>query len=672
MTAFLILASLVLSLWFFRWPLYVGIPIIVVISLFALYRYKKRGILLFIGCFCLSGVVSLINNVAPKQQDEYLGVVTSTHENYYLLQSGINKYYVYERENVREVGDVLRLKGELNKISFPSYESRFDFTRYLFDKGVRYEIKTSSVKVVINNPIRINARKDRFLENFEEPTSTLIDALLFSRKNHESEIINTANSLNIIFLFSMCGIYLRSLMGFLEYLLKLKLSDKVARILTFVFLLPLYVISLQKVAVHRIFLSYGGRIINDFYLKKKIQYATLVASLGLAFLLINYHLAYQLSFLLGFGLSFLIMFLRSSLNVFHRKKRKFFFAIFLFAFLLPIHILNSYEIHLFQIVFQYVVLPLNSIFFFVSVFSFYTLPMVGFLSFLADSLTMVYGALAKIDIVIIVGEMPLIYFCIYYGLYFYLPYLIESHRLSNSKIVASFLVSTLLIASLPIGNTFGESIHFINVGQGDAILIQSKGNNILVDTGGSLYFDMAEEVLIPFFKKRKVYRLDALITTHNDFDHNGAAPSLMSLFPVDHFISSRQSFPLQFDNLVLNNLNTTIHLDDNDNSLVLHFSLLNYDWLLMGDASKNIEEEILEKDTNLDVDYLKIGHHGSNTSTCERFIAETSPKEAIISVGINNHYGHPHHDVLSLLNKYHVVIRRTDIEGTISYYGSCF
>ena len=87
----------------------------------------------------------------------------------------------------------------------------------------------------------------------------------------------------------------------------------------------------------------------------------------------------------------------------------------------------------------------------------------------------------------------------------------------------------------------------------------------------------------------------------------------------------------------------------------------------MGDASKDVEEVIM-KDFNVDADYIKLGHHGSKTSTGEEFIRAVSPKEAIISCGLNNYYGHPNKEVLDILEKENIKIRRTDLEGTISYY----
>ncbi|MFA5762019.1 MAG: ComEC/Rec2 family competence protein [Bacilli bacterium] len=672
MIALFLFIGVLLGLWLLKLPLAAAIVVIIISGGFAIFRHKTKGLLIFVSCLGIGCAISLFDNMTPPFQEIYEGFVISSKANYYLIKSGVFKYYVQEKENKREIGDYVRLEGHLEELSFTAYESRFDFMVYLNTKGIYYELRASKTEVLFTNPLRLNNRKDEFLNNFDETSRDTIDTLLFSRKNYEAEIIKRANAMNIIFLFSMCGVYLRLLMAFFEYFLKLKFSERTSRILTLILMSPFFLLGIEKISTHRLFLTYSGRIVNDYLLKKKGSYLTLISIIALGLLAFDFHNAYQMAFLLGFGLSILIILLRSSLRAFNRKIRRLVMGLFIFVFLVPIHLSMSYELHLLQIVFQYIALPLNAFFFFVAAFSFYTWPMIKFLAFMSTTLTNVYVLLAKIDIVLIVGEPRLIFYFLYYGLYFYLPYLLEGFRKLDAKKVAIGLATLVIVTSLPITNYTGESIHFINVGQGDAILIQSHGKNVLVDTGGSQSFDMAGEVLIPFFKKKKVYSLDYLITTHDDFDHRGAAPSLVSNFPVARTIDNASSFPLSIGRFTLSNLNMSNSSDDNDKSLVLNFSLLNKKWLLMGDASIKIEDEIIKDYPNLDIDYLKVGHHGSKTSTSESFIRKITPQEAIISVGANNYYGHPHDEVVNLLMRYDVVIRRTDIEGTISYSSSLF
>ena len=120
---------------------------------------------------------------------------------------------------------------------------------------------------------------------------------------------------------------------------------------------------------------------------------------------------------------------------------------------------------------------------------------------------------------------------------------------------------------------------------------------------------------------------------------------------------------INFQNL---NYNPIEFDSDNNKSMVLLFEFINKTWLLMGDAEKEVEEHIIATYKNIDVDYIKIGHHGSNSSSTKEFIKYISPSEAIISVGKNS-YGHPHKETLITLEEQNVEIKRTDILGSITY-----
>ena len=230
------------------------------------------------------------------------------------------------------------------------------------------------------------------------------------------------------------------------------------------------------------------------------------------------------------------------------------------------------------------------------------------------------------------------------------------------------MYSLCLAASYsPLLPCFSQEVSFINVGQGDSILIRDGANAVLLDTGGSLSFDMAEETLIPYLRKKRIYKLNALIASHGDFDHIGAKDSLMKNFEVLSFYSDPSSFPLDVGSLHFENLNVYPWGEENQSSLVLSLSFLGKTFLFTGDATKEVERRILQDHSDLSCDVLKVGHHGSDTSTCEEWLDALKPKEAVISVGYGNKYGHPSPDVVGRLEERGIRIRRTDREGTVSY-----
>lgn len=241
---------------------------------------------------------------------------------------------------------------------------------------------------------------------------------------------------------------------------------------------------------------------------------------------------------------------------------------------------------------------------------------------------------------------------------------------------------------------------FLDVGQGDSILIHSKDKTMLVDTGGVMNYSMEKwqerknkkfltnYVTIPVLKKLGIRKIDYLVLTHGDFDHMGEAINLVNNFKVEKVIFNCGEFndlekelikvldkkkipyyscikELNIDKNKLYFLQTKEYDNENDNSNVIYTELDGYKFMFMGDASIITEKEILDKYSLPDIDVLKVGHHGSKTSSGKEFINEINPKYSVISVGKNNRYGHPNKEVLDNLKN--SKIYRTDIDGSIMF-----
>ena len=181
--------------------------------------------------------------------------------------------------------------------------------------------------------------------------------------------------------------------------------------------------------------------------------------------------------------------------------------------------------------------------------------------------------------------------------------------------------------------------------------------------------DIANDVLVPYLKKKRIYKIDMVFITHYDYDHYGALEDLQKTYKVNQVYDYSSSFPVKMGDITFNNYNYygEGRTEENDKSLVLGFNILHKDFLVMGDAPTYVEKEIIKNESSVPCDILRVGHHGSNTSTCEEWIKYTTPEEAVISVGKGNKFGHPNKEVINVLNKYKIKIRRTDIEGTIVY-----
>jgi len=178
------------------------------------------------------------------------------------------------------------------------------------------------------------------------------------------------------------------------------------------------------------------------------------------------------------------------------------------------------------------------------------------------------------------------------------------------------------------------------------------------------------------------------ISPHGDYDHMGEAINLVNNFKVEKVIFNCGEFneleqdlikvldkkkipyyscikELNIDDNKMYFLNNKIYDNENDNSSVVYTELNNHKFLFMGDAGVEVEEDLTKKYNLQDIDVLKVGHHGSKTSSSEKFIDEVNPKYSIISVGKNNRYGHPNKEVLENLEK--SKIYRTDMQGSIMF-----
>ena len=240
----------------------------------------------------------------------------------------------------------------------------------------------------------------------------------------------------------------------------------------------------------------------------------------------------------------------------------------------------------------------------------------------------------------------------------------------------------------------------IDVGQGDSTLIISPHQKevILIDTGGIISYEEEwrkrnkeyhiSNNIISLLKSLSIKKIDKLIITHGDFDHMGEAINLVNNFKVEKVIFNCGEYndlekelikvldkkkikyyscikELNIDKNKFYFLQTEEYDNENDNSNVIYTELEGYKFIFMGDASSTTEKEIMNKYNLPDIDVLKVGHHGSKTSSSDEFIDEMNPKYSIISVGKNNRYGHPNKEVLDNLKD--SKIYRTDQDGSIMF-----
>lgn len=656
--------SFILGLYFLRNNVALSIVISLIYLVFIFIRFNKKYVAFLIVVFIGGAILGNLNLEYNNSENAYQGMVVEVKRNYFLFQSHFEKYYVYEENTNREIGDFLTIYSTPKDLKFTSYESQFDFKSYLKDKGVKRSLTLKDYEIWFTNPVRIHTHKEKILSRLDENTRGIVNALLFNEKDTSNEMVGNFKELNLIYLVSLSGIYLHVLFISTTYVFGLFTSKKVSEAIPIILFSPLALFSFPRVSILRIFLINILGYINRHFLNKRFSYLTLLSILALFFVIIDFHLVYQQSFYIGFLLSLLSIFCRSAVNAFPKKKQKYLLMVFPYVFLLPLMVVNRNELHLFSFPFHLMIFPFLFAMLLLGLLLFLNAPILGIINPYGNFLVGMTKTLLKIDLKIPIAFNDWFIF-IYYVCLVLLIYLVEAQRFRHARNVILVQITTLLVSMMPI-SVFRNAVYFINVGQGDSILIQNRNKTVLIDTGGNIKFDMATETLIPFFNKIGVNHIDLLVTTHNDYDHSGAAYSLIENFNVKNYYYNKYQFPCSVGDIYLENINN-YEGDENDMSLVFLVDFMNKKWLFTGDASIKSEKYILSSGYNIDCDILKVGHHGSKTSSSEAFIKAASPKEAIISCGAANYYGHPNKEVIDILNKYNVKIRRTDLEGTISY-----
>jgi competence protein ComEC len=635
------------------------------IFLFVSYKRDKPLALIFLTGFAIGSLTLLFHLVPRNGEGEYAGIVIKTGGNYYIFLSRGVRYYVYEKETEREIGDFLLLKGTSRFYDGTVYESRFDFGDYLRSIGVQSTISAKETVVRWRLPLRLRSYELSYLKKFDSPTRALIDGVLFGHKDYTQNFVQEASSLGCLYFLSASGILYGALFRLSEKLLSLKFDDKKTRLIALVILGLFLPFNVSKVGFWRVYLSKA----LDLYEKRKVEHPSRIyvsSKAGIIILCFNRFAALDSGFLIGYGLGFFMSLSQSFLARYQGMKGKLVSRSILYLFLFPA-VSEGGGIHLLALVYSLVLLPFSLGFGLISFFGFLALPPIRLLMGYGKLLIAIVNFLSKIDIVIPLGFMGDLLIFSYYVLLGLSLYFWDSGLTFMRSVTLLAMALAVGLNAVPFGNALTSEVDFLNVGQGDCILIRDGYTSVMIDTGGNVGFDLAQEVDIPFLRKHRIYELDYLIASHGDFDHIGAAISLRDNFKVRHYVDARDDFPFTVGRLTFTNYNVYNLTSENEQSLVISLDFMGKKWLFTGDAPLSIESRILRDHPEIDCDVLKVGHHGSKTSTSYAWIKTLTPEVAIISVGKRNAYGHPDQEVLDRLASYGVSIRRTDIEGTIIY-----
>lgn len=627
----------------------------VVVYLIVIYRKKfitKRIVFfLLIYTFLFLAILSW-----PFESDSISGVVRvlEVDENKLSFMYRGRKYLAYGSYSYLP-GDILYLEADSLEITRASFSGDFDEYMYLKanNYGGKYVITSSTY---LRTSFSLMRWKEQILTHYQskmsEKSYTYFATLVFGEGSLGSS--DTYTRINLAHILVLSGFHLT---------LIYKVCEKVVIGVTKDFILSEN-ISLTLCFLYSLLCGMSPSLLRAFLaifiMKMNARYNVGLSGVdkySLCFIIMAFNVNYlfNLSFILSQLAALALVFKKEFIGTKSGLKGSLLTTIYMFGFTFPFITNINNEISLFfiltfifQDIFAYFIIP----------FCFGLLIFPGLGSLLELALVSLENGLVFMGsfFVIDIPYMSAIFKGIYYFLYLSLLVLILRKKciVRMAMVLGSFMVLFFNWHYLS-----PACVEFIDVGQGDACLIKVNQNYILIDC-----FQAYE-----YLQKRGIRKLASIFITHSDQDHVGDLDLLLENLEVRQLYTNineerklEQQFKRDFQGLKAGDIVRVSELDfqilspdqryedDNANSLVLYFYYQNNYFLLMGDATIENEKYIMNAYSNLKVDILKVGHHGSNTSSSYTFLEYVNFRYAIVSVGANNYYGLPDAEVISKLN----------------------
>ena len=620
-----------------------------------------------------------------KIKDNKISIYLNSKENI------IVNYYYKDKNEIENIkyGDYLLIKGKFNRPNNNTNFNLFNYKKYLLSKKIKYVVKADKIIKIRKTNNVLYKLKNKLVQRVDKcsKSSHYIKTFLFADKNYiDEEIISNYQILGISHLFAISGMHVSFISIILLKLLFFMKKDSRYIFISLLLIIYLFLTN-YSVSMARSCFQFILFFINK-KLKLNIKNINLVILFFSIILFYNPYYIYNVGFIFSFTISFTLIYFNELLmngSFFIRLLK---ISLLSFLVSLPIIINNFYQINILSIIFNilyvpfvsYILFPLNVLtitFPFLDSFNYFIINIFEKISTILSNVNILSFNCAKLPIFIIV-----IYYILIYKI-------IRNISIKNVVYIILIIIIFIFYKSFVIFPT----ITFLDVKQGDCLIVRILNKNILIDTGGisnynNFNYDLSKNILIPFFESEGIKKIDYLILTHGDFDHMGEAINLVNNFKVEKVIFNCGPYndlekelikvlnkkkikyyscikELNIDNNKLYFLQTKEYDSENDNSNVIYTELNGYKFMFMGDAGVDKEKDILDKYNLSNIDVLKVGHHGSKTSSSKEFIDEINPKYSIISVGKNNRYGHPNKEVLNNLED--SKIYRTDQDGSIMF-----
>ncbi|WP_207657437.1 DNA internalization-related competence protein ComEC/Rec2 [Alkalibaculum bacchi] len=625
----------------------------------------------------------------------------------------------YENTHNFSYGDLIECKAEIKEPSSKRNPGGFDYNQYLRGKNIyvlmytlNHTISFTGRSLTPFENMATRFRQDMFKHienNFSLVQGDFISGLLLGKRSIDDEIEEEFNVLGVSHILSVSGLHVGYVYLFVSVICNtLRLNKKLQFIIVSLLLyFYCFMVGFNDPVMRASFMflfSLFAQTINKKY--DSLNVLCLLASIYIAN---NPYVIYNVGFQLSYSAVLSIGIIYPYLNNKFRIKEKLIEYIKSLLILtlsvqigtLPITLYHFNSLSLLSVIANLIIVPLSGfiiigyLFIFIIYSAFHvTIPLL--LLPIQESIQFIFCFSTKLSdlsfAAIKLSPMPLPLVVLYYIFIFYLLGYFYHYKDKNRNLLACAMGVNIFALLLFYIYPKPMIITFLDVGQGDSALIECpSGFTMLIDGGGSINYPVGDEVLAKVLLCKNIREIDAVVATHSHSDHVLGLMEIMDDIKIQHLIIN----PLEEDYNDLLSLartygisinqsdHTTIkvgnelyiefiypnalhqYIGANNSSVVIKITYKDQNFLFMGDLESNGEKVLLQEGHDLKSDFIKIGHHGSSTSTSKEFIERVRPTYAIISVGANNHFNHPNKETINLLEEKNIKILRTDLHGAI-------
>lgn len=590
------------------------------------------------------------------------------------------------------LGTNITAYGNLRKPENQSNPGCFNYRIYQYSRGISHNFSAKYIKIndTSDNLFwkykrRVYRTRDSFLSYFRSQERAIVKGIIFGDKSEiDEDTIEEFNANSTGHILAVSGLHVGFLFALLRFLTKKRKNVFITIIIISVLILYGEMTAWSPATIRAVMIL--GINLVAVYAKRT---ADLLSSLSVSAMVILVYNPYML-FNMGFQMTYVallsLVFLTEPMEYFLGTAAAPIGAIQigitpLIAFTFNRINAISFLINI-PIVFLCSILVPISIIGILIIITLGTLPeiLVKSISFIADLILSANHLLGihgytTTNVTSVNAGILLIFYILLYALSseWFRVRALRGETRNALKTIAIVLIPALII-SFSLHNKFlNDEIIFVSVGQGDCTHISYQDSDVLIDGGGDRNFNVGEKTLKPYLLKNGVVNIDAALVTHLHMDHYKGLQELDNCFPVGRIsIGTKTILSNEFyvePIWPMGNHKKKFTTDDpNENNTVYMIYCYGKKIMITGDLTEPDEKKMIEyykgRDT-LDCDILKVGHHGSKTSSSEDFLDATSPEIAVISVGANNMYGHPHQETLDKLTTRGIKIYRTDLNGAV-------